>query len=310
MLTRGYASVLTNNTVPGEQLYQALPGLSRTLVNALIGPGGTGAKGIERIDWDPKTRTCRTRWARPDLSIPNAVPSMSSATGLIYGISTQGADWGLQGVDFNTGQLKLFRSAGPSPSENSFFAMTTVGPDDSIWTGTPAGLSIYRTRTPKRPPPLHCLDVTPVTVKRLRARRLSRRRVKVTARVSDRACGRVARVGRVKVKAPGRRLRSVAVRKGKVSITVRRGRGRTVRLVATDAARNTTTAKRRIRRQRLNAPPDEARPAQLSKLTASRALFHPSGSANHSCQTTAPVGESLTAVPPSFKVVSAPLPRP
>ena len=248
VLTRGYASVLTNNTVPGEQLYQALPGLSRTLVNALIGPGGTGAKGIERIDWDPRTRTCRTRWARPDLSIPNAVPSMSSATGLIYGISTQGADWGLQGIDFQTGRLELFRPAGPSPTENSFFAMTTVGPDDSIWTGTPAGLSIYRARRPKPPPPLRCQDVTPVTVKRLRARPLAGRRVRVTARVSDRACGRAVAVRRVKLRAPGLRSRTVRVRKGRVAVTLRRGRGRTVRLVAADGGRNTTTARRRIRR--------------------------------------------------------------
>ena len=56
--------------------------------------------------------------------MPNAVPSMSSATGLIYGIANENGVWGLQGIDFDTGKQELFVPASPDPSENSFFAMT------------------------------------------------------------------------------------------------------------------------------------------------------------------------------------------
>ena len=117
------------------------------------------AKGLERIDWDPRSRRCVSRWANPEASIPNAVPSMSSATGLIYGIGNRGGVWGLQGIDVDTGRVTLWAPAGPEPTENSFFAMTTVGPEDSIWTGTPFGLSIYRSARPAAPPAKVCRDV-------------------------------------------------------------------------------------------------------------------------------------------------------
>ena len=42
--------------------------------------------GVERIDWDPETRTCRSVWSNDALSIPNGIPAMSQATNLFYGI--------------------------------------------------------------------------------------------------------------------------------------------------------------------------------------------------------------------------------
>ena len=153
ILTRGYASIVTDNTVPNEEIIRLLPGAPKTLANLFLGPEGTVAKGVERIDWDPKAKRCVTRWANAEASVPNAVPSMSSATNLVYGIGNRDGVWGLQGIDFNSGRVDLWAPAGPEPTENSFFAMTTVGPNDSIWTGTPFGLTIYRSATPAPPPP-------------------------------------------------------------------------------------------------------------------------------------------------------------
>lgn len=213
VLTRGYASVLVNNTIPNEEIVKLAPGLSRTLLNLLLGPEGTAASGLARVDWDPQTRTCKTVWENPDVSIPNAVPSMSSATNQIYGISNRSGVWGLQGVDFDTGEVSFFSPASAEFTENSFFAMTTVGPDDTVWTGTPFGVTIYRSKNAKPAPELGCVDVTPPTIKR-RGRRYV---------VRDRACGR--RAPRPRVKRTKRRI-----------VAVDAGANRTVRRRARPAA--------------------------------------------------------------------------
>lgn len=201
VLTRGYASVVVNNTVPNEDLIKLLPGLTRTTANLVLGPAGTAASGIERIDWDPVTRSCRTVWANPEASIPNAVPSLSSATNLVYGISNRDGVWGLQGVSFSSGRRALWVPAGPQGTENSFFAMTTVGPSGTVWTGTPFGMSIYRPREPAAAPPLACRDVTPP-------------RILGPRRVTDRACGKRAPRPHVVVRASPHRIRVTATDAG------------------------------------------------------------------------------------------------
>ena len=259
ILTRGYSSIVSDNTVPNEEVIKLLPALSRTLLNLFLGPEGTVAKGLERIDWDPETRTCKTVWSNPEASIPNAVPSMSSATGLIYGIANRGGIWGLQGTSFATGKDALWVPASAEVTENSFFAMTTVGPGDSIWTGTPFGLTIYRSVDPAAPPPLACRDVTPPTVRGLRAR-VGRdgRRLRLSGRASDTACGEDATLaGPVEVRARGGRVlrgrvtvTAAGVLRGSVALPkALRARPRPVTVVVTDRGKNPTTARAKLLRR-------------------------------------------------------------
>lgn len=245
VLTRGYSSVVVDNTVPNEDLVKLLPGLTRTTANLVLGPFGTAASGIERIDWNPRTRTCEPVWANAEASIPNAVPSLSSTTGLVYGISNRDGSWGLQGVDFASGRRSLWVPAGPQGTENSFFAMTTVGPAGTIWTGTPFGLSIYRPRRPAAPPVLGCADVTPPRVRGVRVARVGGgSRVRVRARVTDRACGRPSALRTVAVRLGSRRAVRVRVRAGRALATLRAGGRRRplVRVVANDAGANRAAA--------------------------------------------------------------------
>ena len=228
--TRGYATVITDNTVPNEEVIRRLPGPVKTLANLFLGPDGTAAKGIERVDYDPRAHRCVVRWANPDASVPNAVPSMSSATGLIYGIANRAGVWGLQGIDFATGRDALWVPASADPTENSFFAMTTIGPQDTIWTGTPFGLSIYRSTRPAAAPPLTCRDVSPPRIDAAFARVVTHgRRVRISARVRDTACGArapapsvVVRVGRTvrRVRPAGDRLRATLRRSGRTRVVI------------------------------------------------------------------------------------------
>jgi hypothetical protein len=179
---RGYASivvsdVLTNPTIVDPSSFNA--GVAQNLVSAL--EGGQPAKapvGMERVDWDPLTQTCSTIWANPTVSIPNGIPSISEETRLVYGIGQRGGQWGVEALDFDTGNSLLWAPGGTgfcdpaliaiarslpavdalldeevvpgsgvtldeTSCENSVYAATTVGPDGSIYTGTFFGMSKY-----------------------------------------------------------------------------------------------------------------------------------------------------------------------
>jgi hypothetical protein len=82
--------LLTNPTInPPTPL--ALGAIAQNLVSAL--EGGILEKapfGLERIDWDPETRTCSTIWDNAEISVPNGIPSISEASGLVYAATTIG----------------------------------------------------------------------------------------------------------------------------------------------------------------------------------------------------------------------------
>jgi hypothetical protein len=196
VLVRGYASVVVNNQLENDAAFAGLPGNARLLAAALAGGDpGNAPHGMQRVDWDPRTRSCSATWANREVSIPNGIPSMSTDSGLIYGLGQRGGVFGLEGVDFATGASRLRVDAGATPDFNSAYAATTVGPDGAIWTGGVAAYTIFRGPA-RAAPPLACLDLTPpssrirVAPSRTRPRTaLTRSGATVAGPVRDRACG-------------------------------------------------------------------------------------------------------------------------
>jgi hypothetical protein len=78
------------------------------------------------------------------VSIPNAIPSLSATTNLVYAIGQRNGVWGLEGVDFANGESVLRVDSSVLPFSNSFYADTEIAPDSSIWTGTFGGVEIFR----------------------------------------------------------------------------------------------------------------------------------------------------------------------
>ena len=162
VLVRGNATVVVNNELFFDAAFAPLPPELRPFSILSAQVPGNAPQGVERIDWDPATRTCGSVWANPDVSIPNGIPSMSAETGLFYGIGLKdGTTWGLQALDFETGDEAFFAPADATPFENSFFAMTVVGPDADVWTGTAgnagvpgAAWSVYRSAAVDEPEPV------------------------------------------------------------------------------------------------------------------------------------------------------------
>ena len=179
---RGYAAVVVNDllTDPTDNrpVTNQIEAAAQNLVSAL--EGGIPEKapsGVERIDWDPVTRTCSTIWANSEISVPNGIPSISETSGLVYGAGQRDGQWGLEGLDFETGESRVWVEAGPGTCpqenqglvlllpgvsevleqvpdscENSVYAATTVGPDGVVYQGTLNGMTRYVPETIGAPP--------------------------------------------------------------------------------------------------------------------------------------------------------------
>ncbi|NNE20500.1 MAG: hypothetical protein HKN10_18690 [Myxococcales bacterium] len=170
---RGYSAVVVNDLLSNPTINPpsmlTLGAVAQNTVSAL--EGGIPEKapfGLERIDWDPETRSCATVWANSEISVPNGIPSISEASGLVYGAGQRSGQWGLEGLDFGTGESRVWVEAGPGACrsadtmilsilpgvadvlevvpdscENSFYAATTVGPDAVVYQGTLNGVTRY-----------------------------------------------------------------------------------------------------------------------------------------------------------------------
>jgi hypothetical protein len=106
--------------------------------------GQSTAPGVERVDYDLQTRTCRKVWRSEERS-PTVVPKLSLATGLVYVYTKEpqedGDDvWYLTALDFRTGRTVFKAFAGEGLGHNNNYAPVTLGPDGSAYVGVLGGL--------------------------------------------------------------------------------------------------------------------------------------------------------------------------
>jgi hypothetical protein len=92
--------------------------------------------GMEKFQWNPETRELKTSWANPNISCPNAIPTMSVATGLVYCVGQRKSIWNIEAVDWNSGQSAFHKATKRKYSFNSFYAATQIGYNASILYGT------------------------------------------------------------------------------------------------------------------------------------------------------------------------------
>jgi hypothetical protein len=78
VLVRGYSAVVVNDKLTDETLHDDISGTARRAVlNALEGGDpDQAAVGLERFDWEPASRTCRSVWANSTVSLPNGILTM------------------------------------------------------------------------------------------------------------------------------------------------------------------------------------------------------------------------------------------
>ncbi len=150
VLVRDYSAVVVNNLMNADPVLGQLPPQLAPYSQLLSGLPGNEPRGIERFDWNPKTKTCDVTWSNPDVAIPNGIPTMSSATGLIYGIGSRDGVWTLEGLDWDSGDVELTVETTAFPMSNSFYAATTIGPGGTVWTGNFGGITRFQPCDPRR----------------------------------------------------------------------------------------------------------------------------------------------------------------
>ena len=150
VLVRGHSAVVVNNLMQLDPVLGQLPPQAAPLSQLLSGLPGNEPRGVQRFDWDARTRTCDVAWTNPDVAIPNGIPTMSSASDLFYGIGSRDGIWTLEALEWETGRLELTVPTTAFPTSNSFYAATTLGPGGSVWTGTFGGVTRFSPCDPER----------------------------------------------------------------------------------------------------------------------------------------------------------------
>ena len=172
----------------------------------------TTSPGVERVEINARGTGCRKVWRSEETS-PTVVPKLSLGNGLVYVYTNPpnqpngGDGWYLTAIDFRNGRTVFRKLAGEGLGFNNNYAPVTIGPDGTAYVGTLGGLVALRDATP---PPQGLGDKGGAMDDRingskprlkLRLRRLSRARVRVTVLGADRA-----HVRRVDFKLGNRRL--------------------------------------------------------------------------------------------------------
>jgi len=141
VLVRGYGAFVVNNelTMYGDQLSTNI---------FISGEKGIQPFGSEKFEWDPNTRQMTSVWTN-QISFPNAIPTMSEATGLIYSIGARDLGeeentWTLEAVNWQTGASEWYLPIGELARHNSAFAAVQVVEDRMVYYGTFFGLQRIR----------------------------------------------------------------------------------------------------------------------------------------------------------------------
>ncbi len=145
LTVRGYEIVAVSNQ------YGSLPRESPRLLRRYFGSShmhtiyrsnypAVAPHGVEKFAWNPESRTLESVWANPSLSLPNGIPSMSEATGLLYGIGQRDSDWTLEAISWQTGESVFHRRLSRNFRYNSFYSATEIGPHGMILNGMYGGV--------------------------------------------------------------------------------------------------------------------------------------------------------------------------
>lgn len=133
VLVRNCSAAITNNRL-GLRLLDLLPERLQPFSMLLSNVPGIAPYGVEKFEWDAEKRALRSVWAS-NVSIPNAIPTMSDKTNLLYAIGQRGGFWTLEAVNWESGEAVWYARISPLPAHNSFYAATEIGPDGCIYTG-------------------------------------------------------------------------------------------------------------------------------------------------------------------------------
>ncbi|WP_281556437.1 hypothetical protein [Thalassomonas sp. RHCl1] len=137
VLVRGYDAMVVNNDYKLNTQKWPLLGDFWTIL--LSGQHYNQPFGVEKFQWDSTSRSLKSTWSN-DISCPNGIPTMSSASNLAYCIGSRDNTWTLEAMDWHTGKPVFHQLLGQGTRFNSTYAATQVGEDSDIVTATFMGM--------------------------------------------------------------------------------------------------------------------------------------------------------------------------
>jgi hypothetical protein len=99
-----------------------------------------GGRGVARYDLTD-SGTCERIWIA-DVLAPTCVPTLSTATGLVYVYTEDAGDFALTGLDAQTGDIAFTVPTGTGPY-NNYYSAVTIGPDSRVYVGALIGLLVF-----------------------------------------------------------------------------------------------------------------------------------------------------------------------
>jgi hypothetical protein len=131
--------VAIGNSIFMENNYGYHNGITQKDWSAKHIPGG-----IQRIDIDPATKTCKTVWRNPERA-PSCVAKLGVETGLLYYYTFDDLpdgviQWYLTAIDAHTGETAWKFPTGTGRSMDNNWAPVTLGPDGTAYVGVLGGI--------------------------------------------------------------------------------------------------------------------------------------------------------------------------
>jgi hypothetical protein len=133
VVVKDYGAFVVNNVVD-TALEDKLAGV------IALGPVLTPPVGVERVQWDTKTHSWKSVWAREDVSSISMVPSVSTASNIVF---VNGYDkktgWEVTGIDWNNGKTVYRAKFGFDNYGNGAYAIVQFLPNGDLLFNSIAG---------------------------------------------------------------------------------------------------------------------------------------------------------------------------
>jgi hypothetical protein len=135
VVVAGYGALVVNNVPRNAPWY--LPARAKTLLISFLGSATSYQPyGVQKFEWDPKSRSLRNAWVNREVSSPSCVPVVSYPSDRVYLIGARDDRWTLEALEWSDGS-SAFHSVIGGQRYNPLFSGTLLDEEGRVHYGTP-----------------------------------------------------------------------------------------------------------------------------------------------------------------------------
>jgi hypothetical protein len=137
VVVAGYGALVVNN-VPRNAPWYLPAQAERLLISYLGSEPQHQPYGVQKFEWDPKSRTLRQAWVNTEVSSPSCVPIVSYPSDRVYLIGARDDQWTLEALEWGDGRSAFHTRIG-GQRYNPLFSGTEIDEKGRIHYGSPWG---------------------------------------------------------------------------------------------------------------------------------------------------------------------------